>query len=393
MAKNILVICDGFLPPKVKVAGGKNLYLMQRYLSSKDFMMHLVVFTCKQTVSNWQEWKKSQEKQYNIKFHVFDIPVRKIYPLHFFLAKLLSFFVVLYLQIVNKFDLIHEYSSMPFLVNRTYLLSLLTGTKTVHTLCTINRSFLGSEKLLLKSTDKVICAADNMRRRLGKRLPKQKVDFIPIPIEDSFFCLPKSDSKQKFGIRTNKAVLFCGLLDGRKGITSFLRAIPGIIEKNSDASIVIVTAPGLNTSPVARQNREKVLSALKHYGRMVVFMEKEVDMPSLFAVVDVFVYPLLTMHGTLGSPSILVEAMATGKAIVASNLEEISDIITHEKDGLLFNPGDSKELARCVNKLLGDGKLRESLGKQARQKSKKYSLPEVSNRIMSLYNTLIQKRK
>ena len=272
------------------------------------------------------------------------------------------------------------------------MLGLLTGTKTVHTLCTINRSPLGSEKLLLKSTDKLICTTKNMKHKLEKRL-KTKIDLIPIPIDDSFFSPPESNSKKKFGIKREKAVLFCGLLDGRKGITSFLRAIPEIIEKNSDTSIVIVTAPGLNTSPVARQNREKVLSALKHYGGMVVFMEKEVDMPSLFAVVDVFVYPLLTMHGTLGSPSVLIEGMATGKAIVASNLEEISDIITHEKDGLLFNPKDSKELARCVNKLLGDRKLRESLGKQARQESKKYSLSEVSNKITSLYNTLMQKKK
>ena len=55
VAKKVLVVCDGFLPPKVKVAGGKNLYLIQRYLSSKDFMMHLVVFMHKHTASNWRE--------------------------------------------------------------------------------------------------------------------------------------------------------------------------------------------------------------------------------------------------------------------------------------------------------------------------------------------------
>lgn len=392
MAKKILIICDGFLPPKVKVAGGKNLYLIQKCLSSKDFMMHLVVFIDKHTISNWQEWKKSEEAKYNIKFHVFNIPARKIYPLHLLLTRLSSFLIALYLQIVNRFDLIHEYSSTPFLINRTYSLGLLTGTKTVHTLCTINRSLLGSERLLLRSTNKVICVTDSMRKRLGKRLPKQKIDLIPIPIEDRFFHLSTNNGKEKFGIKTEEVVLFCGLLDGRKGITCFLKAIPEIIENNPDSGIVIVTAPDLNTSTVARQNRSKVLSALKHYKEKVIFIEEEIDMPALFLAVDVFVYPPVTMYGTLGSPSILIEGMATGKAIVASNLEEISDIITHEKNGLLFTSGDSKELTRCVNELLTDGQLRESLGKQARQDSREYSLSQVSNKIMNLYNTLMEKK-
>lgn len=389
MTKKILVICDGLLPPNVKVAGSKNLYLIQRHLSSKDFMMHLVVFTHKHTTSNWREWKKSEETKYNIKFHVFDIPARKIYLLHF-LTRLSSFFIVLYLQIVNKFDLVHEYSSTPFLINRTYLLGLLTGTKTVHTLCTINRSLLGSEKLLLQSTDKVICVADGMRKRLEKRLSRQKIDLIPVPIDDRFFRLPANNGKKKFGIKTEKVVLFCGVLDQRKGIVCFLKAIPEIIENNPDTSIVIVTAPGLNTSTVARQNRSKVLSALKHYGGKVIFIEKEIDMPALFAAVDVFVYPLLTMHGTLGSPSILIEGMATGKAIVASNLREISDIIIQGKNGLLFNPGDSKELAQCVNKLLKDRELRERLGKEAERNSHNYSLTKVSNDLIDLYRGLVR---
>ena len=394
MNYKILVTCDNLLPPQVKILGGKNIYLIQKMISlSNSTMVHISTFVNRHTVPNWKKWVRAEEARYGIKYHVIDLPLKSTPTIHFFISKLLSFFITLYYQIICKYDLIHEYSSSPFLINRTYLLGLLTRTKTVHTLCTVNKGLFGSTSLVLKSTDRVVCVADSMRKRLEKRLPRQKIDLIPIPIEDSFFYSSQGNFKKKFDIKTEKAVLFCGLLDGRKGIACFLKAIPEIIENNPDTSIVIVTAPGLNTSTVARQNKNRVLSALKHHGEKIIFIEKEIDMPSLFAAVDVFVYPLLTMHGTLGSPSILIEGMATGKAIVASNLREVSDIIIQGKNALLFSPGNSKELAQCVNKLLKDCKLRESLGKQAKQDSKGYSLSEVSNKIMSLYDTLTQKKK
>ncbi len=387
MVKKILIISDGFLPPGVKVAGIKNLYLIQKYLSKKNFLIHILVFVQQDTISKWNEWKNSEETKYNIRFHVISTPMKKIHLLHLFLTRLLSFFIALYLQIRNKFDLIHEYSSTPFFINRTYLLGLITNIKTVHTLCTINKSFLGSEKLLFKSTDKLICANKNMKEKLEKRV-STKINLIPIPIDDSFFHIPSNNSKKKFGIKTEKMVLFCGLLDHRKGISCFLEAIPEIIRLNSDTSIVILTAPGLNTFQSSRQNRKRVLFLIRHYGERVILIDEEVDMPSLFSAADVHIYPNLTMHGTLASPSILIEGMATGKAIVASCLPEIASIIKDGKNGLLFKPGDSQELVRAVNELLRNQKLRQCLGEQAKLDSQKYRLSVICKKIMNLYKEL-----
>ena len=390
---SLLVVCDSLLPPAISVTGVKGIYEIQKAVAAKGIKVHILTSVEIWAARDWKTWVKSQETKYNnIQFHVINIPLKRPAMLHSLILRVLFFIYGLWLQMIYRCEIIHEYSSSPFLINRTYLLGLLTRTKTVHTLCTVNEGLFGSTKLALRSADRVICVAESMRKKIEKKLSRRKISLIPIPIEDKFFRLPAEDIRKKFGIKTEKAVLFCGLLDGRKGIDRFLNAIPEIIEKNPDTSMVIITAPGLNTSTVARQNRSKVLSALKHYGGKIIFIEKEIDMSTLFAAIDVFVYPLSTMHGTLGSPSILIEGMASGKAIVASNLREISDIIKHKKNGLLFNPGDSKELTQCVNKLLKDDQLRKSLGKQARQDSREYSLSEVSNKIMSLYNTLMVKK-
>ena len=112
-------------------------------------------------------------------------------------------------------------------------------------------------------------------------------------------------------------------------------------------------------------------------------------MPALFSAIDVHVYPSLTMHGTLGSPSILIEGMGSAKAIVASRLPEIASIVKEGETGLLFTPGDSQELTRCVNKLLKEEELRQRLGRQAKLASERYALSIVSKKIVNLYNGLL----
>jgi len=389
MLKKILIVCDGFLPPKAKVAGGKNIYLIQKYLALKGLEVHLAVFLDKETTDNWRDWVREEEKNFKFKFHVFNVPLKRIYPVHFLLKKFLSFFVIFVLQLRHKFDLLHEYSSMPFLVNFTYLLGWLTNTKTVHTLCTVNKGFLGSKRLLFKPANQLICASENMANELKTKI-KTGVQFIPIPIEDRFFSNNLSNGfKKRYGITKEKVVLFCGPLGNQKGIAIFLGAIPEIIANNPDAAMVILTAPGLNTFSASRKNRERVISLTNIYKESIVFIDEEVDMPSLFSIADVYVYPLSTMHGTLGSPSVLIESMAMSKAIVASRLSELSNIVENGKNALLFDPKDAGQLAREVNRLLMDKDLRMRLGTRAKLDTQGYSLLEVGNSILSVYNKIL----
>jgi glycosyltransferase involved in cell wall biosynthesis len=66
-----------------------------------------------------------------------------------------------------------------------------------------------------------------------------------------------------------------------------------------------------------------------------------------------------------GSPTKLFEYMGLGKAIVASDLEQIGDVIEHERNGLLHSPGDVDAAAAAIERTLGDPDLRERLGAAA----------------------------
>ena len=72
-------------------------------------------------------------------------------------------------------------------------------------------------------------------------------------------------------------------------------------------------------------------------------------------------------------PMALLEAMAAGKACVASGVGGVPELIENGKTGLLVRPGNPGELARAMGRLLKEGKLRERLGRAAREKARKWS--------------------
>ncbi|OLC54577.1 MAG: hypothetical protein AUH92_03720 [Acidobacteria bacterium 13_1_40CM_4_69_4] len=70
-----------------------------------------------------------------------------------------------------------------------------------------------------------------------------------------------------------------------------------------------------------------------------------------------------------GSPTKLFEYMAMGRAIVASRLEQIADVLDHGRTALLVPPGDEEALAAAIVRLIDDGDLRQRLGAAARRQA------------------------
>jgi glycosyltransferase involved in cell wall biosynthesis len=77
--------------------------------------------------------------------------------------------------------------------------------------------------------------------------------------------------------------------------------------------------------------------------------------------------PLPDGRPFFGSPTKLFEYMAMGKAIVASRLDQLAQVLSHNETALLVEPGSIHELVDAIRLLVKDGALRERLGAQARQ--------------------------
>jgi glycosyltransferase involved in cell wall biosynthesis len=111
------------------------------------------------------------------------------------------------------------------------------------------------------------------------------------------------------------------------------------------------------------------------------------DVPGVLARADILALPnpasAISTHAT--SPLKLFEYMAAGKAIVASNLPAIREVLTHDANALLVTPGDPGALAAAIRRLAGDPALRETLAAAARTAVAEYSWDRRAERLEAFF--------
>jgi glycosyltransferase involved in cell wall biosynthesis len=109
------------------------------------------------------------------------------------------------------------------------------------------------------------------------------------------------------------------------------------------------------------------------------FVSRE-DMPALYASHDIFVLP------SLGMPLVLLEAMASGLAIVTTESSGMTDVVEDGHDGLLTIPGDATSLVLAITKLFENPQLRRQLGSAAQEKMKRFSWTRFATRHEAVFN-------
>ncbi len=105
------------------------------------------------------------------------------------------------------------------------------------------------------------------------------------------------------------------------------------------------------------------------HGERIQFLgaRTHADLPALYNAADVVVVPSVVADGDRdGLPNVVLEAMACGLAIVASDVAAIPTAIEHRVNGLLVEPGDACGLANAIDELAKDADLRVALGASAR---------------------------
>lgn len=144
-----------------------------------------------------------------------------------------------------------------------------------------------------------------------------------------------------------------------KGIPVAIRAWPRVLRRFPDAVLSLAGGGELH-GELAR------LVADLGVGQSVVFAGVRTDMPDVYRAADVVLLP--SIYGE-NLPTVLIEASAASRAIAASRVGGIPDIVIDNQTGLLFEPGSEERLADVVCRLLGDADLRMRLGVAARERA------------------------
>ena len=84
--------------------------------------------------------------------------------------------------------------------------------------------------------------------------------------------------------------------------------------------------------------------------------------------------------------------MASGKPVVASNIEGYASVLTHGVEGLLVRPKDAEAIMGALESLIEDPALRSAMGERGRLRAQEYSWTRVGQRVLSYYERLLYER-
>ncbi|AKB16443.1 Glycosyltransferase [Methanosarcina thermophila CHTI-55] len=299
---------------------------------------------------------------------------------------------------LKDYDIVHLHYPFFFGAEFVYLNSILRNSKYVLTYHndvisdglfglffkihkhTLMKLILGrAEKIFVTSID---YCKNSFLSELYEKNPDKIVE-IPNGVDIEKYN-PKNDGsiiRKRLNIEDKKIILFVGALDKPhffKGVDVLLESFKRIC--NSNFHLIIVGDGDLKQNYIEKANKLGVNSQVTFAGRV-----SDEDLPLYYAASDVTVLPSTTMGEAFGL--VLVEAMATGKPVIASNLPGVRSVVDDGENGFLVTPGDSESLASKINNLLTDDELCSIFGIAARTKvEEKYNWVNIAR---DLEDTLV----
>lgn len=247
-----------------------------------------------------------------------------------------------------------------------------------------------TQKFALSNVSKVIAVSSAVEANLEKTFSREKIVKIPNGLETEKWA--ERDKERLFReFRFLHDIPFdaplvgtIGELKRLKGQQDFVLAANEIAKKNDDAHFVVV---GKDNS-YKKDFRYEMKRLVKIFGleNRFLFLDWMEDTAPLLSALDVFVS---ASHSESFGLAIL-EAMMSGKAIVATETEGAKELID-EKSGKLVSIKEPLEIARAVEEFINDEKMREIFGKNAEEIARdKFSLEKMVTETERVYQSVFE---
>lgn len=179
--------------------------------------------------------------------------------------------------------------------------------------------------------------------------------------------------------RSGPTLFFIGRIDEqRKGLPTLLSALPAIVAAHPEVE-VLVAGPG-DVENVAATVPPELRDAVRFLG-----LVSEDDKVRAFRSADIYIAPQL---GGESFGIVLLEAMASGTPVVASDLEAFRLVLAEGRYGQLFRTGDTDDLARVVNELLDDPARRADFSAAGYRRAAEYDWTSVARDVERVYESV-----
>jgi glycosyltransferase involved in cell wall biosynthesis len=235
---------------------------------------------------------------------------------------------------------------------------------------------------------KVIAISKPVKEHLIKDLGvnEARIALVYSGVDSSRFIksyseVEKDAIKKEYGLKDGPVVGHIGRLSSIKGQKYLVEAMKDVIAKKPNAQLLII---GKGPEGSILRDLAKSLGI----SPSVYFVDSHLDTSKLLSVMDVFCFP--SQKEGLGIA--LLEAMAAGKACIASRIGGISDIVKDCFNGILVDVGDVKAIALSIMKLLDDEGLRLRFGETgSKTVAEKFSLETWARGVKEVYEDVLKK--
>jgi glycosyltransferase involved in cell wall biosynthesis len=237
---------------------------------------------------------------------------------------------------------------------------------------TMMRAYIKMDKTCCKRADHLICISEVIKADTKKynidpgkmTVIHNGIDFARFDVKDNF--------RDKLGLK-GTVIGYIGRLEPHKGVESLLKAA-----KDLDAQFMLV---GGGTDEGRLKGLVKKLG-IEHKVKFTGYVSYD-QIPRYYASVDIVVYP--TLYEPLGN--VILESMAAGKPIIATNVDGIPEIF-EEGTGFLIEP-EQTMLEDKLDLLVNDEKLRKKLGAKGKEMVKGHSWVEVAKETIKVCENVL----
>ncbi|MBI4216224.1 MAG: glycosyltransferase family 4 protein [Chloroflexi bacterium] len=285
----------------------------------------------------------------------------------------------------EKFDIVHLHEPLlPALPITVLRFSSAINVGTFHAYHDSHRGY-GYGKPILKRW---------FRRLHGKiAVSRPAMEFVQHYFPGYYNIIPNGIDYERFSQETAPMpdfrdgklnILFVGRLEKRKGLKYLMQAFEFIKREFPQARLIVVGPAGGALPIYQKFVAERGLEDVAFVGRV-----SEDDLPRYYAAADVFCAPA-TGNESFGI--VLLEAMASGRPVVASNIEGYASVIPSREVGILVEPESVESLVGALSHLLADASLRQRMGEAGRRHARQYSWDLVAQKVLSYYQRILSEK-
>jgi phosphatidyl-myo-inositol alpha-mannosyltransferase len=282
----------------------------------------------------------------------------------------------------EQFDLLHFHEPfVPFLSPIVLRLSTSVNVATFHAYGGFSPSYEFGKRVMKGSAERLHgrIAVSGAAKHFIERYFPGDYKVIPNGVDVDRFRRAVPLARWQDGPRN---LLFVGRFEPRKGLLELLKAYRILRKAGCECRLLVV-----GTGPLAREAHRYVatrrLRGVEFLGRV-----SDAEKAQLYKTADVFVSPAT---GGESFGIVLLEAMAAGTAIVASDIHGYKGVLRRGREGLLVPPREPKAIAAAIARLLGDDDVREAMARAGQARAAEFSWERVTAKVDDYYGTVIRR--